>query len=220
MFFLSSCSEVCPQQQAVPSCSYHCVAVSWCCLVQETHHIPVGRRVIVEMDSWLVQKVLRDARLLLRRKTSLQHAGGPSLQMQLGAILAASLLPARDHAASDQGSAYITGTYGVVAARRPPMWENNQHRMYRNLCCSGYDAYVPARHFTDCEDGVANGAGPWSSTAGVALPPLGTAHNRSEVPIPPQDGPVFFCFDDLTFRFTEKHMDCITLPSQCKTGDF
>ena len=29
--------------------------------------------------------------------------------------------------------------------------------------------YVPALHFTDCEDGVANGAGPWRCTAGVTL---------------------------------------------------
>ena len=30
-----------------------------------------------------------------------------------------------------------------------------------------YDAYVPLRHFTDCQDGAANGAGPSECTAGV-----------------------------------------------------
>ena len=31
------------------------------------------------------------------------------------------------------------------------MDENSQPRTYRNLCCSGYDAYVPAWHSTDCD---------------------------------------------------------------------
>ena len=41
--------------------------------------------------------------------------------------------------------------------------------MYRNLCCTWYAAYVPAGHLTDCQDGVANGAGPSECTAGVTL---------------------------------------------------
>ena len=42
-----------------------------------------------------------------------------------------------------------TDTYGVVAARRPPMDVNSQPRMYRNLCCTWHASYVPAWHFTD-----------------------------------------------------------------------
>ena len=33
-----------------------------------------------------------------------------------------------------------TATYGVVAARRPPMDVNSELRTYRNLCCTGYAA--------------------------------------------------------------------------------
>ena len=40
-----------------------------------------------------------------------------------------------------------------------------QQRTYRNCC--RYDAHVPHRHFTDCQDGAANGAGPLECTAGV-----------------------------------------------------
>ena len=46
---------------------------------------------------------------------------------------------------------------------------NSQLRTYRNLCCTWYDAYVPLRHFTDCQDGAANGAGPSECTAGVLM---------------------------------------------------
>ena len=45
--------------------------------------------------------------------------------------------PIRDRAASDQGPGHRTATYGVVAARRPPMSLNVQPRTYRNLCCTG-----------------------------------------------------------------------------------
>ena len=68
--------------------------------------------------------------------------------------------PIRDRAASDQGPGHRTATYGFVAARRPPMHRTVQHCTYRNLCCTVYDAHVPLRHFTDCQDGAANGAGP------------------------------------------------------------
>ena len=48
-----------------------------------------------------------------------------------GALLSLS----RDRAASDQGPGHRTVTYGVVAARRPPMSLNVQPSTYRNLCC-------------------------------------------------------------------------------------
>ena len=55
--------------------------------------------------------------------------------------------------------------------------------------------------------------GPW---AGLQF---GTAHNRSEVTIP-HPGRAWCFLDDLTFPFTGKHMDCITLPHQCSTVVF
>ena len=70
------------------------------------------------------------------------------------------LPPLPDRVASDQGPGQRTVTYVVVAARRPPM-DN----------CTGYAAYVPLRHFTDCQDGAANGAGPSECTAGVTPAP-------------------------------------------------
>ena len=61
----------------------------------------------------------------------------PPLRTPLGDIPAVSLHPPpiRDRAASDQGPRHRTATYGVVAARRPPMSLNVQPRTYRNLCC-------------------------------------------------------------------------------------
>ena len=58
--------------------------------------------------------------------TSLQLARCPPLRTQLEDIPAVSLHPPpiRDRAASDQGPGHRTVTYGVVAARRPPMDDN------------------------------------------------------------------------------------------------
>ena len=53
----------------------------------------------------------------------------------------------------------------------PQCVNNSQPRTYRNLCCTWYDAYVPLRHLTDCQDGAANGAGPSECTAGVTPAP-------------------------------------------------
>ena len=58
-----------------------------------------------------------------------------------------------DRAASDQGPGHRTVTYGVVAARRPPVWENNQHphvpqpllHLVRRLRAS-LALYCPARN--------------------------------------------------------------------------
>ena len=72
-------------------------------------------------------------------ETSLLHARRPSLWTPLGVIpVASGTVPStlRDRAASDQGPRSPHCTYGVVAARRPPMDENSQPRTYRNLCCS------------------------------------------------------------------------------------
>ena len=65
----------------------------------------------------------------------------------------ASLLPSpsRDRAASDQGPGHCTVTYGVVAARRPPLLTNSQQRTFRNPCCTRNADHVPAWHFTDCD---------------------------------------------------------------------
>ena len=67
-------------------------------------------------------------------------------------------------------------------------------RTYRSLCCTLYDAYVPAWHITDGDDGAANGAGPSECTAGVTPAPsenLGTGRLRREqapVPCTPRNG--------------------------------
>ena len=80
-------------------------------------------------------------------------------------------LPSRDRAASNRGpghSAVLTGS----SLHGGPQWTTtDQHCTYRNLCCTWYDAYVPLRHFTDCQDGAANGAGPSECTAGVTPAP-------------------------------------------------
>ena len=84
-------------------------------------------------------------------QTSLLLARRPSLWTPLGVILVASctvLSPLRDRAASDQDPGHHTVTYGVVAARRPPMDVNSQPRTYRNLCCTWYGSYMPAWHGT------------------------------------------------------------------------
>ena len=49
--------------------------------------------------------------------------------------------------------------------------ESDQHRTYRNPCCTWYAAYVPLRHFTDCQDVAPYGAGPSECTAGVTPAP-------------------------------------------------
>ena len=84
---------------------------------------------------------------------------------------------------------HLTDTYWVVAARRPPMEQTAQHCTYRNLCCTVYDACVPLRHFTDCQDGAANGAGPSECTAGVTPAPSVNLGQRTEARIGP--GPLY-----------------------------
>ena len=95
------------------------------------------------MDCWPVQSELKGSPACA--ETSLLHARRPSLWTPLGVIPVASpSLP--DRAASDKGPGHRTATYGVVAARRPPMSLNVQPRTYRNLCCTWVRRYVPARH--------------------------------------------------------------------------
>ena len=108
----------------------------------------------------------------------------------MGAILAVSRLPPslRDRAASDQGPGHHTATCGVVSAQRSPMSLNVQSSTYRNLCCTWYASYVPARHFTDCEDGVANGSGPWRCTAGVTPASRRTEARTGPGPLCPRNG--------------------------------
>ena len=121
----------------------------------------------------VVQKVPRDAHLHLVRTP-------PSCNLDallygrhwgLSRWCLGPLPSLRDCAASDQGPSHRAATYGVVAARRPPMEQTVQHRTYRNLCCTWYASYVPAGHITDCQDGAANGAGPSECTAGVTPAP-------------------------------------------------
>ena len=105
------------------------------------------------MNSWPVEKILRDVRLHFVRTLPFCNLEVLSYwrnwelsRWRLG------LLPSlRDSAASDQGPCHRTNSYGVVAARWSPMEQTVQHRTYRNLCCTWYDAYVPARHCTDCD---------------------------------------------------------------------
>ena len=68
-----------------------------------------------------------------------------------------------------------------------------QHSTCRNLCCTWDDAYVPLGHFTDCQDGAANGAGPWRCTAGVTPASVRTRDRRTEArtgpgPLCPRNG--------------------------------
>ena len=73
----------------------------------------------------------------------------------------------------------------VVAARRPFMKRTTNHACTRNLCCTWYAAYVPSRHYTDCEGGVANGAGPWRCTAFVTPASTRARDSRTEAPTGP-----------------------------------
>ena len=93
--------------------------------------------------------MLREARLLLaRRLPSCNLCRLASVLTPLGVVpVVSGTAPfVSDRAASDQGPCHLTDTYGVVAARRPPMEQTVQHRTYRNLCCTGHAVYVPAWH--------------------------------------------------------------------------
>ena len=66
--------------------------------------------------------------------------------------------PLRDRAASNRGPGHSTVLTGS-SLHGGPQWNTTvQPRTYRNLCCNVYAVYVPAWHFTDCQDGAANGA--------------------------------------------------------------
>ena len=80
-------------------------------------------------------------------------------------------LPLRDRAASNRGPGHSTVLTGSSLHGGPQWTTTDQHCTYRNLCCTWYDAYVPLRHLTDCQDGAANGAGPSECTAGVTPAP-------------------------------------------------
>ena len=110
----------------------------WTCLVKSK----------VEIDGWLVQKILRDARLLLARRPPCfnldlllygRHWG-------LSRWRLVQLPPLRDRAASDQGPGHLAVLTGS-SLHGGPQWNTTvQPRTYRNLCCTVYDAYVPAWH--------------------------------------------------------------------------
>ena len=67
-----------------------------------------------------------------------------------------------------------------------------QQRTYRNLCCTWYDFYVPARHFTDCGDGVANGAARAAGVTPASTRALGQRRQQVPVPCTPAMKPVLF----------------------------
>ena len=135
----------------------------------------------------MVKREFGDAHLLLVRKPPstllevLLHRRHSSL-LQLDVLLYGrhwglsrwrlvrlSLL--RDRAASDQGPGHHAVLTGSSLHGGPQWTTTDQHCTYRSLCCTGYAAYVPLRHLTDCQDGVANGAGPSECTAGVTPAP-------------------------------------------------
>ena len=98
------------------------------------------------MDCWPVQSELKGSPACA--ETSLLHARRPSLWTPLGVIPVAS--PSlRDRAASDQGPGQHAVLTGSSLHGGPPMEQTAQQRTYRSLCCTWYDAYVPAWHFTD-----------------------------------------------------------------------
>ena len=121
----------------------------------------------------LVQSGLKGSHLLLARRP-------PSCKLDLllygrhwglSRWRLVQLLPLRDRAASDRGPGHSTVLTGSSLHGGPQWSRTAQHRTYRSLCCTGYAAYVPLRHFTDCQDGAANGAGPSECTAGVTPAP-------------------------------------------------
>ena len=122
------------------------------------------------MDSWLVQELLRGVRLHLARIPPSCLLAVLLHGRHLGCYPSGVGLQIR--AASDRGpgssSLLLTGS----SLHGGPQWTTtDQHCTYRNLCCTWYDAYVPAGHLTDCQDGAANGAGPSECTAGVTPAP-------------------------------------------------
>ena len=80
-------------------------------------------------------------------------------------------------------------TYGVVAAQRAPNEQNGPTPHVPNLCCAVYDGSVPAWHCTDCDLGVANGAGTWRCTAGVTPASTRTRDRGTEARPEARTGP-------------------------------
>ena len=119
----------------------------------------------------MVPKVLRDVRLHLARTPpcsilDVLHYGR---HWGLSRWRPFSLLHVIARPAT-KAPGHRTVTYGVVAARRLPLEE--PHNTARTAASAAlYDTFVPAWHFTDCQDGVANGAGPSECTAGVTPAP-------------------------------------------------
>ena len=102
------------------------------------------------MDCWLVQKVLRDARLHFVRRLPFatlksffftDATGGYP-----GGVWDCSLLylTARPATKAPVAALSLTGS-SCTAAPQCVL------RTYHNLCCTWYDAYVPAWHSTDCD---------------------------------------------------------------------
>ena len=97
-------------------------------------------------------------------ETSLLLARSPSLRAPLGVIPVASCYGSARPATKAPDPRC---TYGVVAARRPPMHRTVQLCTYRNLCCTWYADLRASLAPYGLRGGVANGAGPWRCTAGV-----------------------------------------------------
>ena len=76
-----------------------------------------------------------------------------------------------------------TATYGVVAARRPPMCQQRPTTHVPQPLLHWVRRYVPLRHFTDCRDDAADGAGPSECTAGVTPAPSENLR-REQAPVP------------------------------------
>ena len=123
------------------------------------------------LSCWLVENELKDAHLLLARRPpsfllDVLHYGR---HWGLSRWRLVQYLPLRDRGLGYWPRAlYLRGRFCTAA---PNETRTDQHRTYRNLCCTWYDAYVPVRHCTDCQDGAANGASPSECTAGVTPAP-------------------------------------------------
>ena len=85
----------------------------------------------------------------------------------LASVASGTVPSLRDRAASDQGPGHLTVLTGSSLHGGPQRKRTDQHRTYRNLCCTVYVDFVPAWHSTDGDVALANGAGLWRCTAGV-----------------------------------------------------
>ena len=95
--------------------------------------------------------------------TSLLLARRLSSQMPLGVIpVESGAVPPllRDRATRDQGPGHRIVLAGS-SLHGGPQWNRTvHHRTYPQPLLHCVPRYVPVWHLTDCEDGVANGAGP------------------------------------------------------------